>query len=227
MSVNKCVFIGRLGKDPDVKVLENGTKVAQFTIACSERGYTSANGTQVPERTEWINMVAWRGLAEIVEKYTHKGSNIYVEGKFRTRSYETTDGSKRYVTEIYAENIELLEARKDSVPPPPDPMAAAAGSAAPAGGYAAGSSAGGAGASYAGGTSAGGAGASYAGGTSAAPPTAQANAGGAAQTSAASGPATGAQTTRTTPQQQGIDYPDYPGGAAAGQSNIPGDDLPF
>ena len=214
MSVNKCVFIGRLGKDPDVKVLENGTKVAQFTIACSERGYTSANGTQVPERTEWINMVAWRGLAEIVEKYTRKGSNIYVEGKFRTRSYEATDGSKRYVTEIYAENIELLEARKDSVPPPPDPMAAGAGSAAPAGGNAAGSSAGGAGASYA-------------GGTSAAPPTAQANAAGAAQTSAASGPATAAQTTRTAPQQQGIDYPDYPGGAAAGQSNIPGDDLPF
>lgn len=214
MSVNKCVFIGRLGKDPDVKVLENGTKVAQFTIACSERGYTSANGTQVPERTEWINMVAWRGLAEIVEKYTRKGSNIYVEGKFRTRSYEATDGSKRYVTEIYAENIELLEARKDSVPPPPDPMAAGAGSAAPAGGNAAGSSAGGAGASYA-------------GGTSAAPPTAQANAAGAAQTNAASGPATGAQTTRTAPQQQGIDYPDYPGGAAAGQSNIPGDDLPF
>ena len=214
MSVNKCVFIGRLGKDPDVKVLENGTKVAQFTIACSERGYTSANGTQVPERTEWINMVAWRGLAEIVEKYTRKGSNIYVEGKFRTRSYEATDGSKRYVTEIYAENIELLEARKDSVPPPPDPMAAGAGSAAPAGGNAAGSSAGGAGASYA-------------GGTSAAPTTAQANAGVAAQTSAASGPATAAQTTRTAPQQQGIDYPDYPGGAAAGQSNIPGDDLPF
>ena len=214
MSVNKCVFIGRLGKDPDVKVLENGTKVAQFTIACSERGYTSANGTQVPERTEWINMVAWRGLAEIVEKYTRKGSNIYVEGKFRTRSYEATDGSKRYVTEIYAENIELLEARKDSVPPPPDPMAAGAGSAAPAGGNAAGSSAGGAGASYA-------------GGTSAAPTTAQVNAGGAAQTSAASGPATAAQTTRTAPQQQGIDYPDYPGGASAGQSNIPGDDLPF
>ena len=214
MSVNKCVFIGRLGKDPDVKVLENGTKVAQFTIACSERGYTSANGTQVPERTEWINMVAWRGLAEIVEKYTRKGSNIYVEGKFRTRSYEATDGSKRYVTEIYAENIELLEARKDSVPPPPDPMAAGARSGAPAGGNAAGSSAGGAGASYA-------------GGTSAAPPTAQGNAGGAGQTSAASGPATGAQTTRTAPQQQGIDYPDYPGGAAAGQSNIPGDDLPF
>ena len=214
MSVNKCVFIGRLGKDPDVKVLENGTKVAQFTIACSERGYTSANGTQVPERTEWINMVAWRGLAEIVEKYTRKGSNIYVEGKFRTRSYEATDGSKRYVTEIYAENIELLEARKDSVPPPPDPMAAGAGSAAPAGGNAAGSSAGGAGASYA-------------GGTSAAPPTAQANAAGAAQTNAASGPATAAQTTRTAPQQQGIDYPDYPGGTAACQSNIPGDDLPF
>ena len=214
MSVNKCVFIGRLGKDPDVKVLENGTKVAQFTIACSERGYTSANGTQVPERTEWINMVAWRGLAEIVEKYTRKGSNIYVEGKFRTRSYEATDGSKRYVTEIYAENIELLEARKDSVPPPPDPMTAGAGSAAPAGGNAAG-------------RSAGGAGASYAGGTSAAPATAQANAAGAAQTSAASGPATAAQTTRTAPQQQGIDYPDYPGGAAAGQSNIPGDDLPF
>lgn len=214
MSVNKCVFIGRLGKDPDVKVLENGTKVAQFTIACSERGYTSANGTQVPERTEWINMVAWRGLAEIVEKYTRKGSNIYVEGKFRTRSYEATDGSKRYVTEIYAENIELLEARKDSVPPPPDPMVAGAGSAAPAGGNAAGSSASGAGASYA-------------GGTSAAPATSQANAAGAAQTSAASGPATAAQTTRTAPQQQGIDYPDYPGGAAACQSNIPGDDLPF
>ncbi|MBP6356259.1 MAG: single-stranded DNA-binding protein, partial [Paludibacter sp.] len=81
--------------------------VAHFTMATTERAITLANGTQVPERTEWHNIVAWRGLATLAEKYIRKGAQIYVEGKIQTRSYEK-DGIKRYTTEINAETIQLL-----------------------------------------------------------------------------------------------------------------------
>ncbi|MDL2257380.1 single-stranded DNA-binding protein [Bacteroidales bacterium OttesenSCG-928-I14] len=111
MSVNKVILIGNVGKDPEVKYFDNGAAVANFTMATTERGYTAANGTQVPERTDWHNIVLWRGLAEIAEKYVRKGSKVYIEGKIKTRSYDAADGSKRYVTEIWGDNMELLTPR--------------------------------------------------------------------------------------------------------------------
>ena len=111
MSLNKVQLIGNVGKDPDVRYLDNGVAVATFPLATTERGYTLTNGVQVPERTEWHNVVVWRGLAETVEKDVHKGDKLYVEGKIRTRSYDDQKGIKRYVTEIYVENMEMLSPR--------------------------------------------------------------------------------------------------------------------
>ena len=79
MSLNKVQLIGNVGKDPDVRYLDSGIAVATFPLATTERGYTLANGTQVPERTEWHNIVLWRGLAETAEKYIHKGDKLYIE----------------------------------------------------------------------------------------------------------------------------------------------------
>lgn len=112
MSVNKAILVGNVGKDPEVRYLDSGVAVATITLATTERGYTLANGTTVPDRTEWHNIVAWRGLAEIAEKYIKKGSQLYVEGKITTRKWEK-DGIARYSTEIVAENIELLGKRPD------------------------------------------------------------------------------------------------------------------
>mgnify|MGYP000267591823 CR=1 FL=1 len=113
MSVNKAILVGNVGKDPEVRYLDKDVAVANFTLATTERGYTMQNGTQVPERTEWHNIVAWRGLATIAEKYIKKGTQIYVEGKIQTRSYEK-DGIKRYTTEIYADTIQLLGKKPES-----------------------------------------------------------------------------------------------------------------
>ena len=114
MSVNKVILIGNVGKDPEIRYLDNNVSVANFPIATTERGFTSRDGQQVPDRTEWHNIVAWRGLAQIVEKFVKKGSQIFIEGKIRTRSYDDKDGNKRYITEIFADNIELLGRKSDS-----------------------------------------------------------------------------------------------------------------
>ena len=108
MSVNKVILIGNVGKDPDVRYLDNHVCVANLTLATTERGYTAQNGTQVPDRTEWHNLVFWRGLAETVEKYVHKGDKLYVEGNIRNRSYDDQNGVKRYVTEIFVDSMEML-----------------------------------------------------------------------------------------------------------------------
>ena len=94
MSVNKVILIGNVGKDPEVRYLDTGIAVASFPLATTDRAYTLSNGTQVPERTEWHNLVLWRGLAETAEKYVHKGDKLYVEGKIRTRSYDDQNGAK-------------------------------------------------------------------------------------------------------------------------------------
>jgi single-strand DNA-binding protein len=107
MSVNKFIGLGNVTKDPEIRVAGEH-KVATFGLAMNERGYTLANGTVVPEKVEFITAVAWRGLAEIIEKYVKKGDKLYVEGKVKTRSYDDKDGNKRYVTEIMVDNIELL-----------------------------------------------------------------------------------------------------------------------
>lgn len=113
MSVNKVILLGNVGQEPTIRVAGD-VKVATFSLATTERGYTLANGTQVPERTEWHNLVLWKGLAEIVEKYVHKGDKLYVEGKIKTRSYDDKDGNKRYVTEIAVDNIEMLGSKSQS-----------------------------------------------------------------------------------------------------------------
>jgi single-strand DNA-binding protein len=114
MSVNKVILVGNVGKDPEIKYFDNDNVKANFPLATSERGYTAANGTQVPERTEWHNIVCWRGLAQIVEKFVKKGTQLYIEGKIRSRSYDDQNGVKRYITEIYADNVEMLNRRTGS-----------------------------------------------------------------------------------------------------------------
>ncbi|GHU71455.1 hypothetical protein FACS189413_13180 [Bacteroidia bacterium] len=129
MSVNKVILVGNVGKDPEVRYYDNGGAVANFSLATTDRGYTSANGTVVPDRTEWHNIVLWRGLAEIAEKYVRKGSKLYIEGKIRTRSYDDQQGNKRYVTEVWGDNMELLDRKPEGStqgnrPPFPEPPAA-------------------------------------------------------------------------------------------------------
>lgn len=114
MSLNKVMLIGRVGKDPDVRYLDHGVAVATVVLATTERGYRLQNGTEVPERTEWHNIIFWRGLAETVEKYVHKGDKLFVEGKIRSRSYDDQNGVKRYITEIFADNMEMLTPRSSS-----------------------------------------------------------------------------------------------------------------
>jgi len=111
-SVNKVILVGNVGRDPEVRYLDNNVSVANFTLATTERGYTAQNGTVIPDKTEWHNIVAWRGLADISERFIKKGSQIYVEGKLRTRSWDDKEGNKRYVTEIYADNLQLLGSRR-------------------------------------------------------------------------------------------------------------------
>jgi single-strand DNA-binding protein len=108
--VNKVILVGNLGKDPEVRHLEGGNSVANFTLATNEY-YKDKQGTRV-ERTEWHNISAWRGLAELAEKYLKKGTQVYVEGKLRTRQYQDKDQQTRYITEIIAEEISLLGGRQ-------------------------------------------------------------------------------------------------------------------
>lgn len=108
------MLIGHLGKNLDVRTLDSGTKVCQFTLATTEKGYTLQNGTQVPDRTEWHNLVLWKGLAEVAGKYLHKGDKVFIEGKIRSRSYEDNSKVKRYITEIFADNMEILSTTSKS-----------------------------------------------------------------------------------------------------------------
>ncbi|TGE05242.1 single-stranded DNA-binding protein [Hymenobacter fodinae] len=105
-SVNKVILIGHLGKDPEVRHLEGGNSVANFTMATNEY-YKDKQGNRV-ERTEWHNIAAWRNLAELAEKYLCKGHQVYVEGRIRTRQYQDKDNQTRYITEIIAEEITML-----------------------------------------------------------------------------------------------------------------------
>ena len=111
MSVNKVILIGFLGSDPEVKTLDSSVKVARVSLATSE-SYTDKSGNKV-ENTEWHNLVMWRGLADVVEKYTKKGSQIYVEGKLKTSSYEK-DSVKHYRTDVVVDNLRLLDRKQES-----------------------------------------------------------------------------------------------------------------
>lgn len=113
--MNKAILIGNVGADPEVRYFEGGRAIAQVRLATTERGYTLQNGTQVPDRTEWHRVVMRNALAEVVEKYVHKGDKLYVEGKIFTRSYDDQAGVKRYVTEIYVDNMEMLTPKNQGV----------------------------------------------------------------------------------------------------------------
>jgi len=106
MSVNKVILVGNVGKDPEVRHLEGGVTVARFSLATNET-YTDKSGKKVTQ-TEWHNIVVWRGLAEIAEKYIKTGKLLYVEGRIRNSSYEDKDGNKRYTTEIHCDNFRFL-----------------------------------------------------------------------------------------------------------------------
>ncbi len=105
-SVNKVILVGNLGKDPEVRNLENGASVANFSMATTETYKDKTTGER-KEITEWHNIVLWRGLADIASKYLHKGDQVYIEGKLRTRSWEK-EGVTRYITEIVGDNLTLL-----------------------------------------------------------------------------------------------------------------------
>ncbi|MFA4862459.1 MAG: single-stranded DNA-binding protein [Bacteroidales bacterium] len=109
--VNRVILIGNLGKDPEIRSLEGGVKVANFSLATTET-YKGKNGEKV-DQTEWHNVVLWRGLAEVAENYLKKGNSIYVEGKIRTRDWTDKDGNKRYTTEIIADNMVMLGGRRE------------------------------------------------------------------------------------------------------------------
>lgn len=117
-SVNKVILIGNLGKDPEVRMLENNVKLARFTLATSE-SYIDKSTSEKREITDWHNIVVWRGLAEIAENYLKKGMKVYVEGKIKTRQYQDETGATRYTTDIVADNFTMLSPREQTSSPNP------------------------------------------------------------------------------------------------------------
>lgn len=115
-SVNKVILIGNLGRDPEVRRLENGAVVANFPLATSETYVDKVTGER-RDTTDWHNIVLWRGLAEVAEKYARKGQKIYIEGKLKTRSWTDKDGNTRYTTEVLAEEMTLLTPRSENERP--------------------------------------------------------------------------------------------------------------
>ena len=106
--MNKVMLIGNVGQEPEIRYVDNDVAVARISIATTEKGYTLQNGTQVPDRTDWHTVILWRRLAKIVEEYVHKGDKLYIEGKIHYRSYSDAKGVRTNVTEVYADNMELL-----------------------------------------------------------------------------------------------------------------------
>lgn len=112
-SINQATIIGFIGDEPKINTTQAGRKVASFAVATTEKGYKTQNGTTYTDRTEWHNVVLWGKLAEVAEKYLHKGTSVFVQGKMRTRSYDDKNGVKRYITEIDADVMQMLD-RKDN-----------------------------------------------------------------------------------------------------------------
>ena len=114
MSVNSCTFIGNVGKDPEVKTMNNGDKVANFSIACTEK-WTDKNSGQKKEKTDWINIVCFGPVTKVVENWVKKGTKLYVRGKFTTRKWQDQSGNDRYSTEIVVQGfggeLQLLDAK--------------------------------------------------------------------------------------------------------------------
>lgn len=114
--VNRVMLIGNLGKDPDIQFLEGNIGVAKFSLATTET-YKDRSGKLISQ-TEWHTIVLWRGLAELAQKYLHRGSLVYIEGRLKTRSWEDKDGNKKFATEIVGDNLIMLEKRNEGGPVP-------------------------------------------------------------------------------------------------------------
>lgn len=119
MSVNKVILVGNVGRDPETRYLEGGTAFSKFPLATSEV-YKNREGEKVTT-TDWHNIVLWRGLAEIAEKYVKKGSQLYIEGRIKTRSYVDQDGNTKYITEIVGDVLQMLGKKPEEVIHPPEP----------------------------------------------------------------------------------------------------------
>lgn len=117
--INKVILIGNLGKDPEIRTIESGAKVATFSLATSE-SYKNKEGQRV-DQTEWHNIVLWRGLAEVAEKFLKKGSQIYLEGKIRSRSWDDKEGNKKYTTEIIGDTLTMLGSKREESSAPVEP----------------------------------------------------------------------------------------------------------
>ena len=113
-SFNQATIIGHVGDEPRIIQTQSNTAMASFAVATTERGYQRQDGTQVEDRTEWHNVVFFGKPAEVIGKYVHKGSALFVQGKLRTRSYDDKDGVKRYVTEIIGDNFQLLDKKQSN-----------------------------------------------------------------------------------------------------------------
>lgn len=112
--MNKVMLIGNVGREPEVRYVDQGVAYARLSLATTERGYTLPNGTKVPDRTDWHQVVMWRRLAEIVEKYVHKGDKLYIEGRVRYTNYDDKRGVRHQMTEIWADNMEMLSPKNSS-----------------------------------------------------------------------------------------------------------------
>ena len=113
MGINKAIIVGNVGQDPDIRYVESNVCVANFTVATTEKGYTSATGTKIPDRTEWHNIVAWRSTAEYSDKNAMKCDLVNLEGNLRTRTWNDKSGIQRYITEIYVDTFLLLNSKKN------------------------------------------------------------------------------------------------------------------
>ena len=114
--MNKVMLIGNVGVEPEVRYVDQDVAVARVRLATTESGYTLQNGTQVPDRTDWHTVLLWRKLAEIVEKYVHKGDKLYIEGRIRYTTWDDKQGQRHNATEIWADNMELLTPKQVSAP---------------------------------------------------------------------------------------------------------------
>ena len=114
MSLNKVLLIGNVGREPEIRYVYSNIAVARLSLSTSERAYTLKNGTQVPERTEWHRIVAWRETAQFIEKYVHTGDKLFVEGQLRTNTYTDKNGIQRSITEVLAEKVERLAGKANA-----------------------------------------------------------------------------------------------------------------
>ena len=117
MSVNRVTLLGNVGKTPEIRDGAGGAKFATFSLATTDRGYTKRDGTQVPERTEWHNIVANGSIVQVIERYVTAGTKLYIEGKLRTRKYTARDNTEKYVTEIVVDTFEMLSSKKEASNP--------------------------------------------------------------------------------------------------------------